>query len=812
MATESVATNYEDHLTIETPFLETASAEAEDGNGRREAEAAISLPAFEMETPFLSSESSSEVSEAAIPEVAAFAEMLAELPDPQFRESLEALADEALEANADRLENQFGDRETLSGSAERLLNEHFHPLAQQTESSLDRFFEQLEGYEAEQLTEAEIERLVSEAMSSGTSISPASEQFLSGLLRKAGKLASGAVRFAKRGIEGAVKLAGKGLASIGKFAFGPILQGLKKLGRFLLQHVVRFALNRLPPAVRPMARKLSERLFRAIGETMAEAAFEQGENEGFQSAPDAARLESEFDVQAAQLLLVPAEAETEQLISQFGEAETAGEAPQATLDRARTELIDSLGRLHPGDNPKPALEQFIPVALLALRPLARTAIGMIGRDKVVGFLANLISGLIRPIVGAEFTRILAPAVVDAGLTLLGFETAEMEPREVGAEALAATIEQTLASVAGLPDHVLENETLLEDATREAFENAAATYFPTGVIRSELRQTADVAGMWVRLPKGKRGKRYAKYTRSFPVTITPKLARSIRTFQSATLADFFRDRYGLAPNQVVKGRIALYKALYGTRGSTIARAERFSSAELHPLTLEAAGALLGPNAGLGAAPSSDIYLANPQALQIGQRLYRIELPQLRPRGGKASTALLVINLRTAEIRAWLYLSEAHCQQISKELAKGRSVGTAVALVKPLITRIVDAVWVAVRTRRLPPNIRIISETPQLESEVPPWLIHAAKEIALQIARWLLQQIAAYLQAKADEFRRVCASRQDGVTLRITMRRVPGMDNIRLLQQGKLAQALLRPGWMHGVPDFELVTLPGYAVGR
>jgi hypothetical protein len=524
------------------------------------------------------------------------------------------------------------------------------------------------------------------------------------------------------------------------------------------------------------------------------------------------QLATEFDLQAAQLLLVPNEAETEQLVAEYGETEAETESPQVALDQARAQLIEALGRLRPGDNPRPAMEQFIPVALLALRPVARAAISLIGRDKVVGFLANLIGGLIRPIIGADFTKILAPAVVDAGLTLLGFETAETDPRQVATEALAATIEQTLTSVAALPDHILENETLLEAATREAFEGAAAGYFPTGVIRPELRETPDGAGMWVRLPKGHAGKRYAKYTRSFSVTITPKLAASIRTFGQATLADFFRDRLALPRDKVVKGKIALYQAVYGTRGSTIARAERFrSSTELHPLTPEAAGALLGPNAALGFAPASDIYLASPQVLQIGQRLYRIELPSPRV-PGQASQALLLINLRTAEIRAWLYLSEPHCQQVSAELAKGRNLSAAIALIKPLVGRLADSVWTAIRTRKLPPNIRIVQEAPQFEAEIPPWLIQAAKEIAVRLAQWLLEQISAYLQSKADEFRRICSSRRDGVTIRVTMRRVPGMDNLRLLSQGKYVQALLRPGWMRGVPDFELTTLPGYQLGR
>ena len=48
----------------------------------------------------------------------------------------------------------------------------------------------------------------------------------------------------------------------------------------------------------------------------------------------------------------------------------------------------------------------------------------------------------------------------------------------------------MTSLGELPAHVFENETLLESAVREAFEDAAATYFPGTLIRPELRQTAE----------------------------------------------------------------------------------------------------------------------------------------------------------------------------------------------------------------------------------------------------------------------------------------------------------------------------------
>jgi len=487
------------------------------------------------------------------------------------------------------------------------------------------------------------------------------------------------------------------------------------------------------------------------------------------------------------------------------------------MDAAREQLVGGLERLQPGQNPSPVMEQFLPVALLALRPIARGAITLIGRPKIVKFIGDLIAKLIRPILGAEFAPLLGSAIADAGMTLLGLETSETEPRRVTTEALAAAIEETLVSVAEMPTHELENEALLEIGVREAFESAAAAYFPTGVIRTELRETTgDPQGMWVRMPAKTKRKRYAKYTRSFPVTITPALARQIRTFGNTTLQDFFRDRLALPKNQTVKGKITLYKAVFGTRGSTIARAERFSSVELHPLTPQAAGLLLGPNGTLGFQPASDVYLASPQVLQIRQRLYRIELPgtaRLKGGGivGGRPEIFLLINLRTAEIKFWMYLPEALCQQISTEMSKGRNHLAAFMLIKPLLQQGVATIIAGIKARKMPGNVRLISETPELENEVPAWLVIVAEEIGKKLLQWVTQLVIEYLQNRSDQFRQVCASRRDGVTIRVSLSRVPGMENVRLLLAGRTALGLLAPGWIRGVPGMDITTLPGRSMG-
>ncbi len=192
----------------------------------------------------------------------------------------------------------------------------------------------------------EIERIVGEVLPTNQPMSPASEQFLGGLVRKVGKLVSSA---AKTGL----KLAGKGLALAGKLALGPLLGPLKKLARFLLGHVVKWALNKIPASLRPLAQKLSDRLFHALGETHEGEAeqYEQTETENVPTAPDIGRLEAEFDLHAAQLLLTPDETEADHLVTTYGEsADQTDASPLRTLDRARAELTVGLSRLQPGES------------------------------------------------------------------------------------------------------------------------------------------------------------------------------------------------------------------------------------------------------------------------------------------------------------------------------------------------------------------------------------------------------------------------------------------------------------------------------
>src|SRR5262249_34887111 len=150
------------------------------------------------------------------------------------------------------------------------------------------------------------------------------------------------------------------------------------------------------------------------------------------------------DVQAAQLLLAPDEAEIERLVSGYGDRD-GYISPLAELDSTRAQLVKELSRLQPGESTQPLMEQFVP----ALWPAAKAAVAILGRKKLVRLIGGMLKGPVAKIIGAEGANLLAPAIADAGLRIFGLETTPPPPRAMLAEALAASIEETVNTVAEL---------------------------------------------------------------------------------------------------------------------------------------------------------------------------------------------------------------------------------------------------------------------------------------------------------------------------------------------------------------------------
>ena len=165
--------------------------------------------------------------------------------------------------------------------------------------------------------------------------------------------------------------------------------------------------------------------------------------------------------------------------------------------------------LNEGEDPTPALENFIPVVIKTAMKVLKIGIKIIGRDKVVKFLAGLMAKWIGKYIGKEKALKLSMVVADKGLKLLNLESPEQENNtKLVYEAIANTVEEVANKINSLSDEVINNQELLTHEAYTAFETAAAAYFPDNTIKYEARESETGNGFWQ--SKGK----YLKHTKTF----------------------------------------------------------------------------------------------------------------------------------------------------------------------------------------------------------------------------------------------------------------------------------------------------------
>lgn len=793
-----------------------------DGTGFAE------VPGFAPESPFLSSYESDSAREGtleqAVPtaldpafaspfiseyhgettvldrQAATASELLAALYDQQFGASLAELAAEGAALHVEQVQ-ELGEAATQPGTPERLLAEWLDPLRRRAESMFDKMATAAATTDLGSLTETDVERLFEglEPETEGLP-SPAFENVLGGMFRKAVNAVKGAASLARRGVAAASRV----------LPIGALLGRLKRLVRPLLDRVLRGAIDRLPAALRPAAGTLARRLLgrgelEAEAEVLATGATVRTE---WEAGPNVDALQTEFDIAVTNLLLAADETEQELLI---GEAATDVAVTETTdalsqLDAARDRFITEFGQLERGQDPTPALQNFIP-AVMAVLPIARTVIGIIGRQRVVNFLAKFLAQLIKPHVGAQPAAALSRAIADAGLRLVSLETTgqERERSDLAGTALAATVEDTVQRVAGLGGGDLTDPVRLEAATMEAFNTAAAANFPPTLLRPDLpeRETTDALGTWVFMPRAGRPFRYKKYTRVFDVTITPQLAKAVRSFGGAVLADQLRPRGVTLPAQA---RVHVYEAIPGTWLSRISSLEKNvpglggrteeSWSQIHPLTVEAAGMLLQqPGLGRDVAPR---FVRSRNLIGVGQRFYYLEITGARrpvrlptevvygcpPR---SSAVNITIDLRAGrdEIRMHLFFNEAEAQEIAKEIRAGR-LSAPLQLVKKALLAGIRSIFDGTSD-----HVRILREAPAEEAFLPgaavlarvgpairDWLVGKLMDLALSaVSDWLKMRATEYVDAADKES--AC-----GVTATITMPNPPPLTVIRMVLDGKI----------------------------
>ena len=278
----------------------------------------------------------------------AAAYLAAELEDEEFDEALEALVDEASARHLQSAASWSSESEAASlatNEVEAWLGE----LASEAVQLFEQLEQTYEGRAIDSLGEHELE-LFGQTYLEHRGLEAVSEQFLGGLIKKAGKL-----------VKGVVKVIGKGLSAVGKLLpVGKLFALLSKLVKPLLRRVLQRAVGMLPVALRGPASDLAKRL---TGESTA---FGAGEQEAFEDESEG------FDRALAEVALAGSEASAESILAEL-EAESATPASEAVgaLDATRAKLARELIDARPGEAPTAQLEQFIPVVMAAM-PLIRS--------------------------------------------------------------------------------------------------------------------------------------------------------------------------------------------------------------------------------------------------------------------------------------------------------------------------------------------------------------------------------------------------------------------------------------------------------
>ena len=780
----------------QAPFLDVRSFVMEEVS--RE----ILQTAVPPSSPFLSLYESEEGGGLVDPETEEYAVFLNEFYDEEFHDALSTLVDEAATIYEAQFLHEQEDPQTIGYQAERLLNQHFSPLVAQAEAMFEALAREFSQRDPNTLTDDEIETIV-DGYQPSTELAPSFEEFWG----KLKKLAKKAVKMAKKGVSAAAKL-----------GLGPILNKLKALIKPLLQRVIQTAIGKLPSQLQPIARKLAEQL-----------PFLKELEDSYESVPETAvtfeiaEIQYEFNQHVANILFAHSEVEQDLEVAKvLTGQQVTGSYPVAELDRARGRFVENLQRLKEGEDPTPHIENFVP----AILPALRIGIRLIGRKKVVNFLANLLGKLIRKFVGPQHAPALSQAIVDAGLRLIQLEATPEDESIAGASAVAATVEDTMRRVAALPDYVLDDQELLEGFALEAFEQAAATNLPpvlpeeTYRKRPDLGEARKLRGTWIMMPRG-RQKRYKKFSREIPIRLTPHKVSALETFEGIPVEEFLEEQLGVAPGEEVEAFVHLYEAIPGTRLSHIARQEenilRLGAAnghdQLHPLTQEAATLLLGePALGRDADPR---YASDPRTTTVGQRFYYLEIPGKRPlmipgpagraKGRRPTQVRLILHFPKNEIRVYLFLSEIRAQEIAVKLRQHAHMGAVTTRLRGLIERGLRSAL-----RGSFGRLKIVHEavTPdqwlgalrRLPSLVPQVLLGRMTE-------WVVKGISDNLKKRSEEFIKAAEDTADGVTLVITLENPPAFPQLSQALKGK-GFSLASLKLPDGAPTVKIKIIPGY----
>jgi hypothetical protein len=827
---------------VESPFPSQKAFTSYEADSEQPNEEAFYTNSLLAESPFPSVFETDYEGSGTDPETEEMVAFLSELNDQEFDEAVFEIINEADGLLQNRFEAENADPMAKAIAGTRLLEAHAQPLVRELEMYLDNFAQELEQYNIESMTEAEFNEIIDRYEPTNQSLSPAFENFLKKIRKKFNKAIKKGFRAVKRGVKSVAKRAIKIASTVGSYALKglkaisgvallqALLKKLKRLVKPLLKNVLDRAINRLPAMYQPVARTLRDKML-SSGALRNMEYLEGNSNYEFEweAAQDINTIQRELDNQIAYLVYADSEDAQE---AALGEYETKADQLTAentleTLDQARDRFVNQITELEEGEDPTPALENFIP----AILPAIKVGIKLYGRSKVIRKLANYVAKLIQRFVGKKYTPFLSQAIVDAGMRMIHLEATPQDETKAAGNAIAATVEETVRQVAALPEYILADESMVEGFIMEAFEQAAAANLPQVLsenvyeTRPELRETSSIKGTWLMQPLRGR-KRYKKFSRIFDVKISPYAARTLKTFRGLPLGSFLRNRYRLLPGRNVKARVHLYEAIPGTTLNDIVRSESTGPlmnmesiqgySPLHPLTSEAAGVLLGePGLGNKETLPSEVQSSTPN---VGQRYYFLEISEAPTQpvsitSGKNQVArpcqfALTLDFTADQITAFIFISEADSQSMAAKLRQRAPVGT-------VLTGLQKSIEIGVKSAlsaRSNGSVKIIHGTlPPEQSRglafkwLPPIVLET---LAAKLIEWLGQHLAQLFQQRHQEFITATENLEDGVTIIVKLNNPPGFNAVAKVLRGE-AVSLQKIGFTEGLPNVSSKIVPGLA---
>jgi len=804
----------------ETPFADT-SVSREHAAENFSVENFFSDYFKETESPF-SRTYEATASSAVTPANEEYVDLLSELHASDFEETLYEMANEVEDTWRNKVSNELAMGNNYMPFATQQAKDYFMPVIRETQAMIDRVAQHFSGNNLADQSESEVESFFETLEFSHQNYTPAQDQFF-------GKILSKVKSVVKKG----VALAKKGIAAVGKIMpLNLVLNKIKGLVKPLLDKVLKFAIGKLPKNMQPYAQTLAEKFLNLKPQSSDSTNPQQTTSNttdtstptaDTQSGDELGAVQAELDNHIAQLLFSQNENDAETAVMNYESSDETlervsnyetGFANVPSLEVARQQFIDELKVLQPGETPAPAIEKFLPAVILALQPVIKIAINLIGRQKVINFLAGLLAKLVGKYVPENVAKPLAASIIDVGMSAIGFEVHETGKADLAYEAIANTIQETVQNMNNLNEAAIGNSETLSMHLLEAFEKAAANNFPSQYIKEELRPTKHRA-VWVAMPRHLPVKFYKKFTHVYDITIEPQTASTVTTFRSLPLANFLRDKYGLDPSKPIRARVHLYETTRGSRLSLISKLEKLpglnarqpkSWVQLLPLTKQAASLLLKePSQGRDVDVKD---LTTRFKTVPGQRFYFLEIEGARLRipqvnrskhnhsengspapvtESRSADIQGVINFIKSEISLNYYFSEEDAKELVEKLNKNDFLGAAVSIRQSVKNVLNDILVKNVATK-----VKIVHEAiPQL------YLVHedipllsdlgkvAGKELISKLVEKLIDKIAGdaheavgkFFKERAAEFKQAQAEPQDGVTIKMKWNNVTGMSAMR-----------------------------------